>query len=96
MAYTDKKGRVWHELDATSLPKDGAEAYEAYREANRFAAEAKAAFEAVMSKHMPNVAFGYNFGKLSFTEDAKPASPKAAPMSLKDWLASKRASGHRT
>ena len=88
MSYIDKQGREWHDLEC---PAQASLAYEAYRAANRKAAELREAFEAKMCELMGNdqVQFGYKFGKLSFTVDVEARKPKAsakAKLSLAEWL----------
>ena len=88
MSYTDKQGREWHDLEC---PAQASLQYEAYRAANRKAAELREAFEAKMCELMGNdqVQFGYKFGKLSFTCDGSPRKAKAAPkakLTLDQWL----------
>ena len=90
MAYTDKSGKLWNELNTTSLPTSAKLAYEAFQAANKVASDKRKAFEAIMREEMGTdaVAFGYKWGKLTFTTDveAKTVSSGKAAMSLSDWL----------
>lgn len=95
---------VWSELDVETLPSNQREAYEAYKVAQRAAAELRAKFEqmvndeALVSANGQKIIFGYRFGKLSVAvveDEGKPKKAAVAKRSLGDFLASQQAQGKR-
>lgn len=93
---------VWQDVDLDTLTPEMRKAYEAYKVAQREAAQLRTAFEDMVNKHMPDgqrMVFGYRFGKLSaaITDDAPKAKAASKPaMSLTAFLASQKAAGART
>jgi hypothetical protein len=95
----------WVDMDVDALGDKAKGAYEAYKTAQRAAAELRTQFEAMVNKtvaeRMPGkkLVFGYRFGKLSaalvVAEEAK-AKPAQGKMSLSDFLAGQAAQGRRT
>lgn len=85
MAKTETANWVDINVDTLSLAERGA--YDAYKQAQREAAELRSFFEKLMNEHAPEgkrLVFGYRFGKLSAAiveGEAKPAA-KAAPKAL--------------
>lgn len=95
---------VWIDVDLDTLSGDMRAAYEAYKVAQRAAAELRTQFEALVNKgtELPQgqkLVFGYRFGKLSAAvvvdDDRKPAKASPAKQSLADFIASQQASGRR-
>ena len=93
----------WANVDPNTLPATILASYNEYREAAKFAAQARTLFETAFSSAVKpakgqRVIFGYRFGKLSIAivTDDKPATTHKGEQSLSDWLASRRASGIRT
>jgi hypothetical protein len=93
----------WRNIDIDTLPKSIRETYDTYKEAAKFALQARIDFESAFSDAVKpakgqRVIFGYRFGKLSIAviTDDKPASTHKGELSLTDWLASRRNSGIRT
>lgn len=94
----------WREVSPDTLPTETRKLYDDYKEAQRYAASQREAFEAAMSSiaacpQGQRLAFGYRFGKLSIAviPDDKPARrPASAPASLADFLAAQRLTGARS
>ncbi|MDR3572228.1 MAG: hypothetical protein P4L50_00065 [Anaerolineaceae bacterium] len=93
----------WANVDPNTLPATILASYNEYREAAKFASEARNAFESAFSSAVKpakgqRVIYGYRFGKLSIAvvTDDKPASTHKGEQSLTDWLASRRNAGIRT
>lgn len=97
----------WVDLNVDALGEKAKGAYEAYKTAQRQAAEQRTAFEKLMNENAHDdglpagkkLVFGYRFGKLSAAivdaEEVK-AKPAQAKMSLSDFLAGQAAQGRRT
>lgn len=97
----------WVDMDVDALGEKAKGAYEAYKTAQRAAAELRTQFEKLMNENaqadgLPKgkkLVFGYRFGKLSAAivdaEEVK-AKPAQAKMSLSDFLAGQAAQGRRT
>ena len=94
---------VWIDVDLDTLSGDMRAAYEAYKVAQRAAAELRTQFEALVNKgtELPQgqkLVFGYRFGKLSaavVADDSKPKATSPAKQSLADFIAAQAASGRR-
>lgn len=95
----------WRDIDVDTLTDAQRKAYEAYKTAQRQAAELRTQFEAQMNKDMAQalpqghkLVFGYRFGKLSAAvvkDESKPASGSKAKQSLADFIAAQAQSGWR-
>lgn len=98
-----KQEANWQDIDPTTLSAELQAQYEAYKVAQRAAAELRTKFEGAvnesMAAHIPEghkLVFGYRFGKLSaavVVDDRKPAVGSKAKQSLADFIASQKASG---
>lgn len=92
---------TWVNIDPATLSTEDRANYEAYKVAQRAAAELRTAFEAGMNAKAPQgkrMVFGYKFGKLSVAlDDAKTDKPKAPAggLSLADFLKAQAQGGHR-
>lgn len=94
----------WREVSPDTLPDDIRRLYDDYKEAQRYAASQREAFETRMASvaALPSgsrLAFGYRFGKLSIAviPDDKPTRQATkAPASLADFLAAQRLTGSRS
>lgn len=104
MAKQHEVAADWREVSPDTLPTETRRLYDEYKEAQRFAASQREAFESAMSDiaALPSgsrLAFGYRFGKLSIAviPDDKPAKrPVAAPASLADFLRCAALTGARS
>ena len=81
---------TWRNVDTTDLTSDQLAAYEAYKSAQRTAAQLRDAFEAKFSADLgftdtspSRIVFGYKFGKLSIAvaPNDKPRKAKATTSS---------------
>ena len=100
MAKTELNREDWIQIDPETLADDVREAYEAYKEAYRYAKDLRKAFEAKVNDAAPSgkrIVVGYNFGKLSMAivEASEAKAPAKAKQSLADFLAMQQAVGRR-
>lgn len=95
---------VWQDINVTTLSAELQEKYEAYKVAQRAAAELRTAFEKAVNEasELPygmRLVFGYRFGKLSAAlvkDEAKSVQGTKAKQSLSDFLAAQAQGGHRS
>ena len=100
---TKTNDAVWIDVDLDTLSGDMRAAYEAYKVAQRAAAELRTQFEALVNKgtELPQgqkLVFGYRFGKLSaavVADDSKPKAGTPAKQGLADFIATQQAAGRR-
>lgn len=102
MAKQQRTDAVWVNIDPSTLLEHQQRLYAEYKEAYRMMKAARKEFETSMNSASPDgkhMIFGYNFGKLSVAlvdDDRKPAKPKAAQMTLADYISTMSAQGRAT
>lgn len=97
VAYTDKKGKDWYDLDPATLPAKCATQYEVYRKAQEQANTERKLFDSMTRDTLadPAIQFGHKYEKLSFTllDKASKTGNAKGKINLTAWLDQQRANG---